>query len=209
CSNSIASRRAGRGYDREINDGMRMAATSWQRLTEAFPPPRAPLPAVDWPAVERSLGRQLPADYKRFVQTYGYARFADFLSVFLPASPYDYVELRTQWQIAADKIEFWLEWDEVGTPELPVDPHLLLPVAGTDNGNTVYWVARPPDDPDAWTLAVDEARSDGWHLFGAGIVDFLVATFIDHEPISVFPTLTGQTLAGEALTGQALTEEGP
>jgi hypothetical protein len=165
--------------------------TGWSRLVAAFPPPQ-PGRDIDWAGFEAEFGTPLPADYKEFVNAYGHGRFNNFLTVYLPTSPYEHVELGTQRDRAGSKAEFLLEFEVLGSPSLPVDPCELLPAAGTDNGNTVYWHARPTAEPDDWTVAVDQARSDEWFLFDGGLVDFLVAAFIDGLRVSVFPqSLTG------------------
>src|SRR4051794_31931890 len=107
-----------------------MAMTDWLRLVDRFPPSRPPL-AIDWAAFEASFGTALPSDYKKLVETYGYGRFNNFLTVFLPSSPHEFVELGTQRSVAGDKFEFLREYDEVGSRALSVDPDELLPAAGT------------------------------------------------------------------------------
>jgi hypothetical protein len=62
-----------------------------------------------------------------------------------------------------------------------------MPVAGTDNGDTVYWLRQPSLVPDEWTVVVVEGRGDDWDQFDGGIVAFLVAVFVDGRRISVFP----------------------
>jgi len=161
--------------------------TDWDRLVAAFPPPRVVARAVDWAAFENEFGISLPTDYKLFIDSYGHGRFNGFLTVFLPFSPYEFVELDVQRSFAEGKADFWLEYEQVGSTSLPVDPRQLLPVAGTDNGNTVYWNMRTPGAPDDWTIAVDQARNDQWYLFEGGIVSFLVATFVDRLRVPVFP----------------------
>ena len=96
------------------------------------------------------------------------------------------MELGVERGFAEARIGFWLEFDGYGRPVPPIDPHQLLPVAGTDNGDTVYWHTRPQEEPDALTVFVDEARGDDWYVFEGGIVSFLVATFVDRVRVPVF-----------------------
>ena len=53
----------------------------------------------------------------------------------------------------------------------------LVPVAKTDNMDVVYWVRRPADDANKWTIAVLEGGGVTWAQFDGGIVDYLGATF--------------------------------
>jgi hypothetical protein len=69
---------------------------------------------------------------KAFVAAYGHVRFNDFLTVYLPTASSEFVEFDIQRGFAESKAEYLLEFegDLLGTPELPIDPRELLPVAG-------------------------------------------------------------------------------
>ncbi|MFG2040599.1 SMI1/KNR4 family protein [Dactylosporangium sp. NPDC048998] len=174
-----------------------MHAEPLDRLLAAYPPLR-PAPERDWAAFEERFGRPLPADYKAFVDAYGHARFGEFLTVYVPDGVSEFVELDTQRAFAGLKAEYLLETEGelLGTPALPVDPRELLPVAGTANGNSVYWHAPPGTAPDAWTIAVDQARGDTWFLFDGGIVAFLVAVFVDGLRVTTFPDGLDASVSG-------------
>ncbi|MBF9135461.1 SMI1/KNR4 family protein [Plantactinospora sp. S1510] len=129
---------------------------------------------TDWLRFESTIGFALPADYKLLVETYGLGTFGRFLMVYQPRSDYEFTELRTQIRMNADKLEFLAEFEP-----LPYAPEELVPVAGTDNGNSVYWLRSPLDSPDSWRIVVDQSRGDTWSEFSGGIVDFLVAAFVD------------------------------
>jgi hypothetical protein len=126
---------------------------------------------VEWAAVEGNLGTRLPADYKGLVQTYGPGAFDDFLSVFQPVTPFLTLELAYQARRGAEIH---------GRDE-------LMAVAGTDNGDTLYWVKHPADEPDAWTITGNGARNDQWPRFDGGLAAFLHAVLSGALRFPIFP----------------------
>jgi hypothetical protein len=80
---------------------------------------------------------------------------------------------------------FPLELDRNEEHPYPVDE--LLPVDTTDNGDSIYWVTRPLDAPDLWTITGNEARDVHWPTFGGGIVDFLMAVLTGRRYFEIFP----------------------
>lgn len=61
--------------------------SSFDRLLELAPPPATPVKAGSpehWGEVENTLGTALPADYKRFINTYGSGDFCDLLGILNP-----------------------------------------------------------------------------------------------------------------------------
>jgi hypothetical protein len=157
--------------------------TAHDALTALVPPPDDPPPPPDWEAVERDLGTRLPADYKWLVERYGPGSFSGFLHVLTPRAESQYVRL--EWKAQRCQ-ELFVSDGEAGMP-LPIPPEELLPVAATDNGDTVYWVKRPPEDPDAWHIAANGARNTKWPEFDGGIVAFLVAVMSGARPVDVLP----------------------
>ncbi|WP_432978330.1 SMI1/KNR4 family protein [Dactylosporangium sp. CA-233914] len=154
------------------------------RLVEMVPPPSAGRPAPDWRDVESRLGVVLPADYKRLVEVYGPGRFGDFLEVYTPGAASQWVDIFHQAGRGEWRVQQFVQHGE----QLPVEPSSLLPVAGTDNGDTVYWVRKPLDQPDRWTIVVNQARNFlDWPAFDGGLVEFLVAVFSKEHKNRAFP----------------------
>ncbi len=58
-------------------------------------------------------------------------------------------------------------------------------MAGTDNGNDIFWVTEGL--PDAWSVAVMESRGSRCYWFDGGIVAFLVAAFQERITCPMFP----------------------
>ncbi|MBU8859413.1 MULTISPECIES: SMI1/KNR4 family protein [unclassified Micromonospora] len=142
-----------------------------EQLVQSVPPPARRVPQ-DWPAVERSLGFELPGDYKDLVDQYGPGKFDDFLAVLTPGHPVPRLDLSYGIAEAADVLREYLSSGE----SLPASVEQLLAVALTDNGDTVYWVRGPDGSPEQWRTAVNGARDFGeWHLFDGGLAHFLLA----------------------------------
>jgi hypothetical protein len=70
---------------------------------------------------------------------------------------------------------------------IPYGTEELLPVGKTDNGDTIYWVKRPDDEPDSWVVTVNAARRVKWSQFGGGIVVFLVEVLSGGHHVETFP----------------------
>jgi hypothetical protein len=157
--------------------------TAADELLALVAPPEDPPPPPDWEAVERDLGVRLPADYKWLVERYGPGSFGRFLHVLTPGGESQYVRLEA---VARRAVQLLDSARETGLP-LPIPPEELLPVAVTDNGDTVYWVRRPADDPDAWHIAANGARNTKWPEFDGGVVAFLASVMSGAHPVDVLP----------------------
>jgi hypothetical protein len=154
-------------------------------LLGLVPPPAGARPAVDWPAVdwpevERALGVRLPADYKGIVEAYGPGQFDDFLTLYQPATRFLTIDLAYQAENRRAVLAQLLE-------DLPYAPEELLPVAGTDNGDIVYWVLEEPADPESWTITGNEARHTSWPRFDGGLAEFLYAVLSRRLSFPIFP----------------------
>ncbi|MFI8239063.1 histone-like nucleoid-structuring protein Lsr2 [Streptomyces sp. NPDC085866] len=153
-------------------------------LVRLCPPPTAP-PSVDWAAAEARLGMPLPADYKRLASVYGPGRFADFIHIYHPLGYTQYVDLTGPMPAC---IREQLQKDcEQGTHPVPYDPQRLSPMGVTDNGEYLFWASAPPDSPDAWQIAVNEARGPRWFTFAGTLTAFLVAVLSGETAVPMFP----------------------
>ncbi|MFE2263477.1 Lsr2 family DNA-binding protein [Streptomyces griseosporeus] len=153
------------------------------RLTRLCPPPAAP-PAVDWDTAEAALGFRLPEDYKELCAVYSPGAFAGFIRVFRPGGVTEWVDLTgpvpgdTQERLRGDR--------ERGRP-VPHDPGSLFTVGVTDNGDHIYWVTEPREDPDAWHIAVEEGRGPGWFTFSGTLSEFLLSVLSGETVVPLFP----------------------
>jgi len=157
--------------------------TARDELLRAVPPPADVDVRVDWAQVEDALGVALPDDYKWLVERYGPGSFDDFLHIFQPDSPFYTIRLLESSERAAEILDQLRE----GGEEIPYETDELLAVGATDNGDTVYWVTRPEDAPNAWTVTANGARNDKWPHFEGGLVEFLAAVMSGAHHMDVFP----------------------
>ncbi|MEV0032188.1 SMI1/KNR4 family protein [Nocardia sp. NPDC050793] len=129
---------------------------------------------IEWDAVERELGVELPADYKELIDTYGGGYWDEYLYVLEPGCPNNYYDLVgwKDWQ--AEVLEDLWQFEDKPA-ELQEDGARLLPWATTDNGEHLYWLIRPSQRPDDWTVMVNEARGERWEHFGHTCTQFLAS----------------------------------
>jgi hypothetical protein len=153
-------------------------------LIMLVPPRRGPRSDVDWPGVESVLGFRLPADYKTVIETYGPGQFDHFITLYQPVTPFLTIELAHQ---AKRANEILARLRAGGREHIPFAEGEIVPVAGTDNGDTVYWVLEDPRDPDSWTITAGAARNTHWPRFPGGIVDFLCAVLSRRTRLIIFP----------------------
>jgi hypothetical protein len=152
-------------------------------LLRLVAPPEDAQVEIDWVAFEGRLGFRLPSDYKWLVDRYGAGSFDSLLHILQPDSPFEPLVLERSAARAAeilDQLRGSGEFIPYGTDE-------LLPVGKTDNGDTIYLVKRPDDEPDSWVVTVNAARGVKWPQFGGGIVAFLVAVLSGAHHVEAFP----------------------
>lgn len=144
-------------------------------LLNVMPAPVQPEEASgDWGAVETSLGTGLPQDYRYFVETYGTGQIDDFLGVLNPFSAGPFYNLLSAGRAHLDGL-IQLR-SELGTfLPYPLFPEVggLLPIAITDNGDTIHWLTNGP--PDEWTIVVEDSRAPECEAYDMSFNQFLTA----------------------------------
>lgn len=156
---------------------------AFSELVDLVPPPPTPH-HIDWPGVERVLAFRLPADYKSVIEAYGPGQYDQFLTLLQPVSPFLTIDLGHH---AKRQGEILAQLRASGQEDIPFTENELLPVAVTDNGDTVYWVLENPSDPQSWTITGNEARNTVWPRFPGGIADFLLAVLTRRTSFPIFP----------------------
>lgn len=107
-----------------------------KELVELVPPPAEPVGApFDWHAVEATLGRSLPADYKAYCDVYGHGSFFAgwVLDPLTPGHPDSFLDLLGQ-ELAA-----FLTDDEAASFRPFPAPGGLLAFASTETRDTLWW----------------------------------------------------------------------
>ncbi len=162
-----------------------------QRLMKIIEPPTSPrgVSCGNWPEIEAQLGTRLPADYKVFIDTYGSGVIDGFLTVFNPFWPNKYINLIDQVPLRlealgglrafADRHPEWLPYRSF--PDFAG----LFPFAGSDNGDTIYWLTD--GHPDNWRIVAGSARSPRFAEFQSNAVTFLADILTKTIACGIFP----------------------
>ncbi|KPC78366.1 SMI1/KNR4 family protein [Streptomyces sp. NRRL S-4] len=174
-----------------------------ERLTELVAP--GPPRFRDWPAAERELGTTLPTDYRQLVETYGGGIFDETLWLLDPACPDDDYHLLAQAVRRAEILErLWefearpVQLEEPGTKVLP-----WAYIEGT--GAMLYWLVKPEQEPDEWTVMFNEGRGPLWEHHHAHCASFLLAVLTRQGGTEYFPELPAaqhQFDSNDAILGQ-------
>ena len=151
-----------------MNDAVR-------ELTHLLPQPATAAPPKDWAAVARQLGTDLPTDYKDFIATHGGGYVDNYLWILEPGCANDNYDLVDNDEERTEAFEYLWDGDEGKPRGMEEEGARLIPWASTDNGEFLYWLTRPGQDPDTWTVMVNEARGSDWEHFDTGFAPFLLA----------------------------------
>ncbi|MEU3400829.1 Lsr2 family DNA-binding protein [Streptomyces filamentosus] len=158
--------------------------TSLEDLTRLVPPPASP-PPTDWNAIETLLGTPLPGDYKQLADTYGPGAFCNFIHLYHPHGPTEWVDLtgpmpaRLRRQLVTDRNN--------DTYPMPHNPEDLFAIGVTDNGNHLFWITTPREEPDAWRITVNQADGHAWYTYDGNLASFLTSLLSGHTHAPVFP----------------------
>ncbi|MEV6161925.1 SMI1/KNR4 family protein [Streptomyces sp. NPDC052052] len=150
--------------------------TALDALMRFCPPPTVAPAAVDWARAEQNLGTALPADYKRLVETYGSGVFDDTIWLLVPDSAYDDCDLHEQATERAEELAaLWELGEEKPTALQEVGARVLPWGFEEGSGAFLYWLVRPGQRPDEWTVLYNEGRGPLWEHHGMGCLAFLLA----------------------------------
>jgi hypothetical protein len=130
--------------------------------------------SFDWQAVEGSVGRPLPQDYKTLVETFPQGRFQGFVELIRPG---DYGESSLDFLgYYRYRLEDMREWrrGELERFPMPIYPELggLLPWGRSRRNDLFFWLTDSPD-PDHWSIVVSDAEFSRWDVFSGNISSFL------------------------------------
>lgn len=144
------------------------------RLTELLARPQETTPVPDWAAAETALRAALPADYKELIEAYGGGFVDGYLLLLEPDCPNDVYDLL---KISAEREEANASlWQFEDKPEeMETAGNRLVCWATTDNGEYLYWLVQPDDDPDSRTILINSASGEDWERYDMTVTRFLAA----------------------------------
>ncbi|WP_338686568.1 SMI1/KNR4 family protein [Streptomyces acidiscabies] len=142
------------------------------RLTELLPLPSTGGQTLAWDTAETTLRTTLPTDYKELIAAYGGGAIDNYLLLLEPGCPNDVYD---QLKISAEREEanasLW-QYDDKPA-EMETDGNRLVCWATTDNGEYLYWLVQPGDDPDSRPILIN-GDSD-WERYDMTVTRFLAA----------------------------------
>lgn len=158
--------------------------TDLTALSRLCPPPGTAM-NIAWNPVEEALGMRLPADYKQLAEQYGPGSFANYIHIYHPHGVTEFVSLTGPMPA---RVRGHLRNDvERGTYPVPHNPDSLFTIGVTDNGEYIFWIMDPVDQPDRWRIAVNEARSLQWFTFNGSLTEFLASVLNGQTKVPQFP----------------------
>ncbi|WP_435888324.1 Lsr2 family DNA-binding protein [Streptomyces niveus] len=158
--------------------------TDLEALVRLCPPPNPPM-HINWNGIEARLGMPVPEDYKALADRYGPGGFCDYLALYHPNGPTEYVNLTGPMPA---RIRSYLRTDyDRGTYPVPYDPDHLFACGVTDNGEYLFWITDPATDSSRWRIAVNEARGPVWFTYDGTVTSFLVSVLTGETRVPQFP----------------------
>ena len=142
------------------------------------------------------LGLKLPADYRKFIDTYGSGLFADFYMVYNPFASSELINLI----VCVNRVCGYNRTSQTSNPSrFPYpyfpEPNGLLPWGRDENGNDYFWLRK--GSPATWQVVQDSNRGSGILLqpytmtgFLAGVLEGKVKALASHYPNSESHTFT-------------------
>jgi hypothetical protein len=153
-----------------------IALPALDSLVRLCPPPADPPPSVDWAQAEGALGTALPADYKQLVEKYGAGFFDETVALLAPDCAFAKCDLLAQATERDGVLAGLWEVGEEKPPGLLEAGARILPWAYQEGaGAFLYWLVRPGQHPDEWTVLYNEGQGPLWEPHDTGCLAFLLA----------------------------------
>ena len=146
-------------------------------LMEMLPPPEKPEEAVttnQWHSIEGQVC-PMPSDFKEFLSLYGTGQVDNFMWILNPISSHKYLNLIEQIDIIRDAYK--IREVDFGEKAILLFPERggLLPIAITDNGDTIFYRCSS-DDPVSWSIVITSARDPDRDEFNMNFTTWLERT---------------------------------
>lgn len=142
---------------------------------------------LDWSRVETNLGHPLPADYKQLVVHYGPGSFDAFVWLLQPREGNRHLDIVWQRDAQLAALRMLRDSGEDVPYQVEASRAELQPWAITANGDVCYWVTSTSDDPDGWSVAVNEGRGSRWLACDLSASGFLLAILSGSLRVDFFP----------------------
>ena len=120
---------------------------------------------AEWSELEAQRGLRFPADYKDFVNHYGYLTVGGYIRVPSPLSSDPHRGLPAIISELDHYRKIQVEFGDYFPIKAYPEPGGLLPWATTINGDRLFWLTR--GTPDEWTIVIVESRgpmSEAWPI---------------------------------------------
>lgn len=129
----------------------------------------------DWQIIERQMETSLPADYKELIDRVGGGYLERYMYILEPDCRNRHYDLADMTDERTEVNDYFFEID--GKPaELQTEGSFLIPWATTDNGEYLFWRCLPHQNPDKWTIMINQGRDGTWEYHDMNCTDFLYAS---------------------------------
>ncbi|SIR15916.1 SMI1-KNR4 cell-wall [Rhizobium sp. RU33A] len=147
----------------------------FDQITTLIAPPIDPIETSgsSWTEIEREIGAFLPADYKKFVSTYGTGSIGDFLWVFNPFSKNKNLNLNSFRYLQSSYQNLKADFPELyDRPPFPLHDSFFT-WAQTDNGDSLIWIIKS-EPPETWQVGIHSADQAEEELTSLTFTGFMV-----------------------------------
>jgi SMI1-KNR4 cell-wall len=128
-----------------------------RELVDLYAPSREAT-GKDWDSVEHRLGTELPRDYKDLIEAFGAGLFDSHIWLLEPQCENQSHDLEFDNDGRMDDLEDFWEMGEEKPAELDELGSKLIFWGGTPSGEVLFWLVRPHQDPETWTVMINESR---------------------------------------------------
>ncbi|MFA4082852.1 hypothetical protein [Mycobacteroides salmoniphilum] len=150
--------------------------------------------AIDWEAIESSIGARLPDDYRSIVDHYGWGGFYEDLAIWVPPtlSVPEHGDITIQGPWARDSLaglrasipasDVWVFPDGTSAPvDLGDDANIPFLGWGANSGGCYgYWHMIGPD-PNTWPVVYTNLGGN-WDYHPGGLAEYLLAKLSNTYP---------------------------
>ncbi len=146
-----------------------------ETLRRLMPPTAESDASVDWAGLSRSWGKDLPSDYRTFIEEYGAGTIENYLVIYDPERKGAPPKGATGGMRVgtADAKDAWAR--EHKSPDLAGTAPELIAWGSDASADILCWDVSS-DDPDRWPVLVRNRDDDLWRRYDCGMAEFLART---------------------------------